>query len=187
LEGAQLCQTATINCALSDSRGRVTIHLPIGEESSFTLEMEGYASYLVPIVLTAEVAEEFGMASDRLMVARHEGATCQYPMIETGSILVSFVTSAFAGATFDLVDATGKPYYVDEEGNWRPDLTATTSRGSGGFCEVPPGNEFEIELGGTAEDCHPSWAWPSEAENAVRFPVEENYLTYLSVSCPPPP
>jgi len=187
LEGAQLCETGTANCEVSDARGEVTIDLPIGEESSYTLEREGYASYLVAYVMPADGYHggTFEMAQNQLMVARHRSVNSPYPMISTGTILFG-LASPFPGATFELVDATGEPFYVDEEINWRLDLTATTSYGWGGFVEVPPGDEFQIKLGGKADSCTPLWAWPGDVANTVIFPVLERYVTIASANCAPP-
>ena len=57
---------------------------------------------------------------------------------------------AFAGATFDLGDATGQVFYYDDQGNWDADLTATTTYGGGpwgGFTEVSP-SVVQVEIGG---------------------------------------
>jgi hypothetical protein len=187
LEGARICQTGTSHCEVSDDSGVVTIQFPIGEEISWTLERAGYASYLVAYVMPDSGDQsDFEMASSRLMVARHDAllACPHYPMIGTGDILIGLDPVVLSGATFNLVDATGEAFYVDADGIWRPDLAATTSRGLGGFCEVPPGNVFEVELGGTAQNCLPGWGWPSTARNAVRFPVQENYVTWVAMDCP---
>ena len=104
---------------------------------------------------------------------QHARLMSPYPMRGTGSIvLIAF--PQLAGATFELVAATGKPYYHEgEEGLWNPDLTATTLPwGGGGFTEVTPG-DHQINLGGTAQRCiaHPELGWPSDDENSVRMPV----------------
>ena len=88
----------------------------------------------------------------------------------------------FAGATFDLLGTEGKPYYLDEELNWSPDLTATTSFGVGGFVEVSPG-VFEVEIGGTAENCLVVRGWHSDSQNAIRLPVREGFTTVARVDC----
>jgi hypothetical protein len=75
--------------------------------------------------------------------------------------------------------------YNDEEGRRSLDLTETTSFGYGGFVEVPPG-EFQINLGGTAQQCDLGSQWPGDVENSVAFPVRENYITGLTANCLPP-
>jgi hypothetical protein len=186
LEGARLCETGTENCGFSDASGTAEIQLPIGEESSYTVVKEGYASYLVAYVMGANGSQggTFQMAHDRLMVARHKSAGAPYPMIGTGTI---FSGVAFRGGTFVLDDATGDRFYVDEDGNWNRDLDETTDEGWGGFVDVPPGDDFQIILGGTAQGCTPAWGWPGDVENRIRFPIREGYTTIVSANCPLPP
>jgi hypothetical protein len=178
LEDVQLCQTDTTNCALSKGDGQVRIELPIGEETSYTLKKDGYASYLVPVVIPSDEGYQdvFSMATDEEMKAQFSRLGSFYPMLLGTGAVVLWVFPAFAGATFDLANATGKAYYVHERGDWRDDITATTSRGAGGFVEVPPGEEFQVNLGGTAAGC----------KDSIRFPVREGYITAASVTCPLP-
>jgi len=186
LEGAKLCETDTTNCELSGANGEVTIELPIGE-TSYTLEKEGYGSYVAAVVMPAEGRSHvFGMRSEEHLVAQYNRVGSQYPMVGMGRILLE-LTPPFAGATFELINATGKPYYYDEEGNWSPDLTETTSWGWGGFVEVSPG-VFQVKLGGTAERCAPGVVgWPGDVEDSIRFPVRAGYTTTAGWFCPPPP
>jgi hypothetical protein len=103
----------------------------------------------------------------------------------TGTISV-VMDPGFAGATFELAAATGAPWYMAEDYNWSPDLTATTSRGIGGFTEVTPG-EVQVSIGGTAADCVPEFASPGNEPNSIRLLVKEGYVTAVGVICPPPP
>lgn len=184
LEGAELCEADTPNCALSDAKGEVAIEVPAGQEISVTLTKEGYGSYLVPMSIRSMSQESFSLATDGHLKDQFGRVTSPYPMRFTGTVLL-FVVPNFAGVTFELADATGKTFYHEEEGPRSLDLTETTSSGGGGFAEVTPG-EFQAKLGGTAERCVPGWGWPGEV-NSVRFPVRENFITYVTVLCPPPP
>jgi len=187
LEGVQLCETdSTRNCMTTEADGEATIKLPIGE-TSYTLRKKGHPSYLVPQVLSANGAEyPFQMGREEYFVDQHQNMMSDYPMIGTGTVQLGLV-DPFAGATFDLMGATGRGYYDHERGrDWDPDLSATTSRGLGGFVEVPPGDDFQINLGGTANDCAPDLGWPAEG-NSVRFPVRWDHITRVSVSCALPP
>jgi len=186
LQGVNLCETDnTTNCALSNDDGQVTIDLPIGE-TSYTLEKEGWGSHLVGRVMPPDglPSEVFTMGSDQHYKQQHDRLDSPWPMRGTGAVLLSV---AWAGATFELFDATGTAYYVHEYGEWRPwpDLTATTSRGGGGFVGVGPG-DFQINLGGTAVGCVPAIGWPG-VENSIRFPVREGYITVATVTCSVPP
>jgi len=186
VEGLQVCETDTSNCMTTDEDGEATINLPIGE-TSYTLRKKGHPSYLVGEVLPANGAEHgFGMGLEQGFVDQHENMMSPYPMTGTGTVELGLV-NPFAGATFELMGATGRAYYAHEQGGWRPepDLTATTNRGKGGFVEVPPGDDFRVNLGGTAHNCVPDLGWPGE--NSVRFPVRENHITWVGVSCSLPP
>jgi hypothetical protein len=104
----------------------------------------------------------------------------------TGTVFVVFQPVGLAGATLELDAATGVPFYSDEEWNWNPDLTATTLLGRGGFTEVTPG-EVQVNVGGTAGRCVPFFfGWPGRAENSVRLPVREGYVTVVNVGCATP-
>jgi hypothetical protein len=183
LEGVKLCQTDTTKCALSDVNGVATIEVPFDQETSFTLEKDGYGSVLVPIFLSKDGgAGPSGMGTDQAFEKQFDRVMSKYPMEGTGTIRLS-LTGAFAGVTFELVGGTGKAYYEDEDGNWSLGLTATTSRGRGGFVEVSPG-EVEVVYGGTAQGCLVDVGWPGNVENGIRFPVREGFQTFLTMGCP---
>lgn len=185
LKGVQLCEAGTTNCAMTDDKGNATLQLPIGQESSYTLEKEGWASYLVPKVIQANGEQsEFEMSAEQFFVEQYERLMSRWPMSGTGTVALS---RASAGTTYELFGATGTAYYVHEFGDWRLDLASTTGRGSGGFVEVGPG-DFQINLGGTANNCIVGdRGWPGSDANSVRFPVREGYVTVANVSCALPP
>lgn len=185
LEGAKLCQADTGNCASSDASGHVSIRLPVGQQTSLILTRKGYGSYLIPVFFESPVENriDHSMATVGHLADQFWRIDSPYPMRNTGTILL-WLVPPFAGATYQLVDATGKPFYHAEDERRSLDLTATTSIGGGGFAEVTAG-EFQIKLGGTAQRCVPANAWPGDV-NSVRFPVRENFITSLSAICPPP-
>jgi len=193
LEGVQLCETDTDNCELSDDRGRVTIELPVGPEISYTLEKEGYPSYLTPDVIgPGGFAYLRGLPTDDWMAQQYDRVGSPYPMRFTGTIIIS--TGGLAGATFDLVGATGTLFYGenftgpdDEVTDFSLDRMETAKDGMAGFTEVTPGDEYHVNFGGTALGCVPDLAWPGNNPNSIRLPVREGFVTRASVRCPPPP
>jgi hypothetical protein len=190
LEGVELCETDTDNCVMTDANGEATLELPTERETGFTRTKEGYASYLLADVVPATGERYvYAMATDHRIAAEHDRLMAAYPMRGTGTILVG-LRLPFPEATFELIGATSKAFYVDDdpEGDilWSQDLTGTTSWGSGGFVEVTP-SEYQIKLGGTAQGCTPHRAWPGNDENSIRIPVREGYITHAAVNCPPPP
>jgi hypothetical protein len=185
LEGAEFCETGTDNCVFTDATGLATLELPIGPEVRCTLEKEGHGSYLVAEVMPAGGEQyAFSMGTHSHLAGQFQRIDSPYPMRLSGTVVIALVPR-FAGATFELDDATGKPFYHDEEGRRSLDLTETTAFGLGGFAEISPG-EFQVNLGGTAERCVPGIGWPGNVANSVRFPIREGYITYVSIFCPPP-
>jgi len=195
IEGAVMCQAEADNCGTTDANGRVTLEVPANEKLSRTLEKDGYASTLIGGVFPGLLGEvgTTTMFPDTYLVEQSNRVETGYPPTDTGIIFV-FLFVTFPGATFDLLDATGKRYYSDEEWDWSLDLTETVSRpptpiainhGDGGFVEVPSG-DVQIEMGGTAERCTPFSGWPGDQINRVRQPVKEGFVTYAVIVCPPP-
>jgi len=184
--GAQLCETDTRNCAPSNEDGRASIPLPIAEETSVTLVKDGHASYLFPVFLRPfgdNWDGPFDMATDGYMVAQFDRVDSRYPMLGTGSIEVAvFPGPDLEGTTFELVGATGEPFYWDEESWWTLGLK-TTSSGGGGFVEVTPGDQYQVRVGGTADKCTPVWGWAGDDVFSFRFPLREGYMTRVQLQC----
>jgi hypothetical protein len=192
LEGVEICEFGTNNCVQTDDGGNATIDLPINEEVVFTTVKDGYASYLhAGVVPAVPLNVRFGMSDHTRMSYLHDLVMSPYPMEGTGEVLIINADldqspGPFPGATLELTGSTGKGFYYNEDGDWDPDLTATTSYPLGpwgGFTEVTPG-EVEVTWGGTAEDCILFKGWPSEKENTMRLPVMEGFITFADVTCP---
>ncbi|MBT8452446.1 MAG: hypothetical protein KJO40_10805 [Deltaproteobacteria bacterium] len=183
LEGVAICQTDTTNCVSTDAGGNAAVEVPAAQEASYTMDLEGYGSYLDPVLLSEAQAVALPMATDDRFSDMHGLVMSPYPMEGTGSIFVELVDDPIAGATFELSSGAGQPYYWDEDKNWDAELSATTSTGGGGFTEVAPG-EYQIEIGGAATNCvlTPK-GWPGDSPNTVRVPVREGYLTRAVLIC----
>jgi hypothetical protein len=179
-EGVQLCQADTENCVLSDAEGIAVLELPAFQEIIYTLEKEGYGSWLVGDVTDWPLEAFFPMLSDAENEAIADDLMITYPW--EGGVLVVATTPRMAGVTFDLVDGTAASWYFDEEGNARLDLTETTSNGQGGWFELTS-DEYVVELGGTASGCTTAFAWPTEGENRIRVPVREGFGTWTNMVC----
>jgi hypothetical protein len=192
LEGVEICETDTDNCALTNAEGAATVQVPTDQETSITMSKEGFAKYLLPLVVSEAPAPiPFSMATEQRIEDMHGLVMSPYPMEGTGDIVISVPTgSAFAGATFDLGDATGQVFYYDDQGNWDADLTATTTYGGGpwgGFTEVSPG-VVQVEIGGTAQNCVrlSVSGWPGDVANSVKMPIREGYQSQVQVTCDAP-
>jgi len=186
LEDAEVCEVGTSNCVFTDATGNAVLRLPANLETSYTVEKAGHGPFLIGEVIP-EGGQQYNLTMATLghLADQFDRVMSPYPMRDTGTVILQ-VDPAFGGATFELDDATGKPFYHDEEGRRDPNLTETTSYGFGGFVEVSPGEEFQVNLGGTANDCVPLIGWPGNDENSVRFPIREGYVTVVTMSCPLP-
>jgi hypothetical protein len=199
LEGAKICLSDTPTCATTDANGGTRLSLPANRKLSYTVETEGYESILYPVVTGMDGGDlPNSVYSNAWLADNFANLQSPYPMTDRGMIHM-IITPRIAGATFDLVDATGKPFYKDEADNWSSDLEATTSGGigigtccaAGGFVEVVPG-EYLVEIGGTAQDCALSETgalprgWPGDAPNRFVVPVQEGFSTRTVLSCTVP-
>lgn len=199
IEGVELCEAGTDNCAMSDVLGSTRIDVPADQEVAFTIEKEGYGSWLTASVSdgSRETSTTRRMYTNEQLEAVADQLNTDYPW--TGGI-VGLVNnpSETEGLTFAAVGSTvgevGEVFYYDSEAEeYSSDLEAGTAveanwylpLGAGGFTEVTPG-EQQFELGGTAGDCEPSWAWAGDAQNTIRLPVREGYRTYGSMRCDQP-
>jgi len=185
LPDVELCQTDTANCVTTDANGKAKLWLPVGE-TSYTARKEGYGPYLKALVVPVDgLDHEFSMGSDSALESLYGEVMSPYPHPDTGRITCSV---GFAGVTFDLFDAAGnkvraEQYFSAAGPTWSLDPTATTTAGEGGFLQVSPG-EYQIQFGGTADDCVEILAWPGRSQsNAIRFPVGAGHITQVNASC----
>jgi len=188
LAGVEVCEIDNAaNCETTDADGKATLWLPV-DETSFTTSKEGYGSYLKAFVNRPNgYSLQSGQFTETLLEVLHDDTMTVYPMGDMGRVHCS-VQPAFEGATFDLHDADGPvtaKQYFDEVGpTWSLDHTATAANGAGGFLEVSPGDEYQVQFGGTAQDCVHVDAWPGRfLPNAIRFPVRAGYITQVSAAC----
>ena len=181
--GVEICETGTINCVQTDDDGAATVEgMPVDQEVSSTLDKDGLASYLDSyIVPAAGFVVVHGMATEQRIEDMHGLVMSPYPMVGTGMIFVD--TGTLVGATFTLVGTPGKAFYRDVDGNFDPDLMATTTFGGGGFLEVSSPGEYEVEIGGTADNCVITRGWAGDSDNTVKLPIQEGYMSTAIVNC----
>jgi hypothetical protein len=190
LEGVEICETDTDNCVMTDAEGAATLQLPRNQETSVTIEKEGYQRELLAALLSEDTPVfTNGLGTVERLELQHGLVGSPYPMEGTGDIIASWAElGSFPGATLDVSDAPAVGFYFDEDGNWDADLTETSNYAltpKGGFTEVTPG-EAQVEFGGTAEGCVPLTGWPGDVDNSVRVPVRAGYLSEFFLSCDVP-
>ena len=187
LPGVDVCEIDNAaNCETTDADGRATLWLPVGE-TGLTTSKEGYGSYLKAFVNGSNgYSVESAQYTEALLEDLHDDTMTIYPMEDVGRAHCN--VPGFSRATFDLHDADGqvtaKQYYIEDGPIWSLDRTETTASGAGGFLEVSPGEEYQIQFGGTAQDCVHADAWPRHfLPNAIRFPVRAGHVTQVSAVC----
>ena len=81
LEGVEVCETDTDNCAVTNKSGTATIDLPANQEISYTFEKEGYGPYLVGDVTdeTFEGTHGVAMFSDAVWAEEALTLGIEYP------------------------------------------------------------------------------------------------------------
>jgi hypothetical protein len=187
-EGVEVCQTDTPNCTTSDANGQARLLLPANQEISYTMKKDGYMSWIAGDVTDETFGDEgrpgYPMFPDQQVEDFAAANGIPYPL--TGGVTSHHMNPvSTAGVTYDLVDETARGYYVDDDParNLRFDLTATTSDGFGGFWEVTPGEDHQVEFGGAATNCTVALAWPGDGPNRVKVPVKVGFWTLASMNC----
>lgn len=184
--GVQICQTGTTNCVETGDLGSAFLEVPVDQEVSATMDKDGFNRVLNSFVVS-EGGSGFalGLATEQRIKDQHDLMGSPYPMQGTGMIFINTRALAGAtleGATLELIGTTGERFYRDMDANFDPDLTATTALGGGGFLEVSPG-QYVVEIGGTAENCVITQGWLGAADNTVKLPVLEDYMSVAVVAC----
>ena len=188
LPGVKVCEFNTTNCEVTDDTGFAFLQMPTEQEVMVTVEKDGYGSLLGSEVVSADGSAftSFAPKTDVRLGEQYERVMSPYPMAEgTGAIALTInglVEVNEPGATFELIGNGGKAYYRDANKDWSLDLTATSTDGVGGFVEVTPG-EYQIRVGGTAENCVVWRGWLSDLPNTVRVPVREGLTSVLRMNC----
>lgn len=186
LEGVELCQADTTNCATTGTDGMASITLPASRELSFTISREGYVTYLAgdvtdePMIATGN----YPMVSDAIMQQEAERLMFEWPSSSTG-LLALAAFPVHAGVTWEIAQASATAYYIDTMGVAQTDLSSTTGFGRGGFLEVSEG-VHEVDFGGAVASCTARTAWPSDTANRVRVPVRAGYISFGSMDCDGP-
>jgi hypothetical protein len=198
IEGVELCEADTDNCAMSNELGTAVIEVPYNQEIAFTAEKEGYGKWITADVTNddAERITSRRLYTDAQLEEVSQQLGIPYPWTDGVVGLVRFPAVAEGGVTFAPIGPTasevGDEFYYDGETDaYSVDLTATSAYdglgyllplGDGGFAEVIPGEQV-FELGGTGGDCPVSWGWPGDTPSQMRLPVKAGYRTYGGWNC----
>jgi len=179
---AEVCETDTTNCTMTDAEGMATINLPDESEVSYTITKEGYGSYLVSDVNNGKLEHWFWMYDDEELTRLAGLMGTTYPWTDDGIILIREFSEA--SVMFDLVGQSNNEFYFLNGDTPSTDLDSTTDDGRGGFTDVATG-EYQVEFIGVEVPviCTAFTAWPSDIRNRVKVPVKAGYISYASMSC----
>ena len=190
LEGAEVCQDGTENCATTDADGVAALQIPGNEEFAYAVTA---TSEYFPL-LSAQVSDSDIPLSttqtlflDATLVSFAAFLDTEWPPT-TGTIGMAVYENPFSeavgipGVSFELIEGTGQPFYLDESGIPTTMLTETQDNGGGGFVEVSEGT---VEIGMTgAQNCErPFNAWPGSEPDQFRVPSRVGFLTVPAVWC----
>ena len=181
LPGAEVCETDTDNCLMTDEEGRVTIDLPSDTEVSYTITKEGFGSYLISDVNDGRLDHRFIMYTDEELARLAPLMGTTYPWTDTGLILLRVYSEP--GVVFDLLGQANEPFYFSDGDTPSTDLDATTADGRGGFTDVAEG-EYQVEfVDPSSALCRPFTAWPGDEDNRVKVPVKAGFISWASMAC----
>ena len=192
--GVEVCVYGTDECATTDADGSVRLELPANAETAVTFRRDGYVPGITPYTTgNADLSVGTLATSESLIQTLASVLNSEWPTDGTGVVSVGtigadpfvFGEDGISGVTFSGV-AEGRRYYFDGAIPSTAIDATTRSLGSGGYVEMPPG-DYEVTLGGTANNCRPYGAWESDGSNAFAFPVLDGYITYAFVMCDPAP
>ncbi len=180
LPGAEVCETDTDNCLMTDEEGRVIIDLPSDTEVSYTITKEGFGSYLISDVNDGRLDHRFIMYSDEELARQAPLMGTTYPWTNTGIMLLRVYSEP--GVVFDLIGQANEPFYFSNGDTPSTDLDATTADGRGGFTDLAEG-EYQVEFVDPLVLCRPFTAWPGDMDNRVKVPVKPGYISWASMAC----
>jgi hypothetical protein len=133
IQGVEICQAG--NRVTTDETGNAEIKVPFNQEVTFTVEKEGYGSYIFGDVSDVSRGTGWRLYPDDQLEDIAEQLQTRYPWGGGGGMVGLAVAGLpdFAGVTFIPVgspsDAVGEPFYYDADAMPREyslDLEATT-------------------------------------------------------------
>ena len=176
---AEVCETDTTNCTMTDAEGIATINLPDESEVSYTITKEGYGSYLFSDVNDGRLNTRVIMYSDEELARLAPLMGTTYPWTDTGIMILRVYSEP--GVMFDVVGQSNQPFYFIDGDTPSTELDATTADGRGGFTDLAEG-QYQVEFI-DSQVCGAFTAWPGDMDNSVKVPVKAGYISYASMSC----
>lgn len=180
MPGAEVCETDTDNCVMTDEEGLASIALPSDVEVSYTITKEGFASYLLSDVNTGQLKHWTWMFPEEEVTRQAALVGTTFPGTGDGLIVIRAFTDP--GVMFDLVGEPNEPFYLVDGDTPSREIDATTEDRRGGFTDVAPG-EYQIDVIGAPGPCKPFVVWPGDQDDRYKVPVKADHISWVSVSC----
>ena len=190
IEGAEVCEDGTDNCAMTNADGEAGLQIPGNQEFAYAVTPPAaYFPYLAAQVSDSDIptAQTFTVLSDATLVTFAGLLDTEWPPT-AGLIGIAAFENPYAGAvgiagvSFELIEGTGQSYYLNATNIPDSMLTETMDNGTGGFIEASEGT---LEVGVTgAQSCErPYNAWPGTEPNQFRMPSRAGFLTVAAIWC----
>jgi hypothetical protein len=191
VEGAELCRLETPNrgCSVSDDEGRFSLELPATGEHWFTVTHPDYYAFLLamktldediplpgPVSIGSREIMDIVIGQTGVSVEPGQGHLLLWVADATG-------TQGQAGASLDISpDPGGLLMYMDDQGAYSMDATTTSSAGSSGWGNLPPG-DYVLMVTHPDLDCEPYSSFSAGAINSFQLKVIADHATALFVLC----
>jgi hypothetical protein len=190
LEGAEVCEDGTDNCATTNVDGEATLQIPGNLEFAYAVTPpSAFFPSLIPQVSDSDIppSPNFTVLSEDTLMGFAALLNTEFPPT-TGTIGLVVYENPFPelvgipGVSFELIEGTGRLYYLNDSNLPTTMLTETVDNGSGGFVEASEGT-LEIGLSGVQNCERPYSAWPGSEANQFRVPSRVGFLTLPAIWC----
>lgn len=190
IEGAEVCEDGTDNCATTNADGEAQLQIPGNQEFAYAImPPAAYFPYLAAQVSDSDIptAQAFTVLSNTTLETFAGLLDTEWPPT-TGLIGIAAFENPYPGAvgvpgvSFELIEGTGESYYLNESNIPSSMLTETLANGTGGFIEASEGT-LEIGVTGVQNCERPYNAWPGAEPNQFRMPSRAGFLTVAALWC----
>lgn len=191
IEGAVVCRLDSPDrgCSVTDDDGQFNLRLPANEEQWFTVSRQDYYPFLLamttegedillpgPATIGSRAVMEIVLEQTGVVVEPGQGHLLLWIGDETA-------TEGVAGASIAISpDPGGLIAYMDDQGAYSQDATTTSSAGSVGWGNIPPG-DYVLTVTHADLECEPYAAGSAGGPNTVKLKTLADHATALFVLC----
>ena len=191
IEGVELCrlETPTRGCSVTDDEGRFSLELPAEGDHWFTVAHDDYYPFLLamttqeedivlpgPVSIGSREIMEVVLGQTGVSVEPGQGHLLLWVADDTA-------VQGQAGATLDIApDPGGLVVYVNDQGAYSLDATSTSSAGTAGWGNIPPG-DYVLTVNHPELECVPYSSFSAGAANTFQLKIIPDHATALFVLC----